>query len=213
MFRGKFVAGLRKLLAAGKLQLPASLQDLVHPSFQRHWIRRLYRHGWVVYSKAPFAGPRKLLDYLGRYTHRVAISNHRLLSLRDGSVHFAYRDRSDGDRRKTTRLPAVQFLGRFLQHVLPPGFQRIRHYGILASRLKRALLAKCRLLLGQPAPEEPEKKAAWEWILQLTGDDVRKCPRCQHPLEESELLPLPPHFMTLAHYLNPRTSGRAPPNR
>lgn len=210
MFRGKFVAGLRRLLGEGKLQLPASLQGLANSTSRRRWIRKLYRHGWVVYSKAPFAGPRKLWDYLGRYTHRVAISNHRLLSLQDGWVRFAYRDRNDGDRRKTTCLPAVEFLRRFLQHVLPPGFQRIRHYGILASRSKRALLAQSRLLLGQAPPAEPEKKTAWEWILLLTGDDIRKCPDCQHPLEESEIPPLPRYATFRVQHTHP---SRAPPSR
>ena len=127
-------------------------------------------------------------------------------------MHFAYRDRNDGDRRKTTRIPAVEFLGRFLQHVLPPGFQRIRHYGILASRSKRALLAQCRSLLGQAPPEEHKEKAAWEWILQLTGDDIRKCPECQQPLEESELLPLP-RYTTARVQHSVSTCSRAPPVR
>ena len=96
----------------------------------------------MVYSKAPFAGPRKLVDYLGRYTHRVAISNHRLLSCASGEVTFTYRDRNDGDRRKTARLPAENFLGRFLQHVLPDRFMRIRHYGLFANRNKQQRLAR-----------------------------------------------------------------------
>ena len=109
---------------------------------RRRWLRRLRRNSWVVYSKAPLAGPRKLLDYLGRYTHRVAISNHRLLSCENRQVEFSYRDRADGDRRKTTSLPAEEFIRRFLLHILPPGFMRIRHYGFLANRAKKTCLAQ-----------------------------------------------------------------------
>ncbi|MEI6186529.1 MAG: transposase, partial [Dehalococcoidia bacterium] len=111
------------------------LTELAQASRHR-WLRRCRKKPWVVYSQAPFAGPRKLLDYLGRYTHRVAISNHRILSCRGGEVRYRYRDRRDGDRLKTDLLPAEEFLRRFLQHVLPDRFLRIRHYGLLANCVK-----------------------------------------------------------------------------
>ena len=132
----------------------------------------------MVYSKAPFAGPEKLLRYLGHYTHRVAISNARLLSCEDGQVCFHYRDRAAGDVRKTMTLPADAFLRRFLCHVLPSGFQRIRHYGLLANRTKQNYLARCRELLGVVAPAPPPKKSVAEWVLLLLGIDVQRCPRC-----------------------------------
>jgi hypothetical protein len=140
MFRGKYLDGVGALLADGQLDLPPQLASLSDQTHRRHWLRRCRKRSWVVYSQAPFAGPRKLLDYLGRYTHRTAIGNHRLVSCEDGQVTFRYRDRGDGDRVKFETLPAEEFLGRFLQHVLPTGFFRVRHYGLLASCVKKELL-------------------------------------------------------------------------
>lgn len=146
----------------------------------------------MVYSKRPFAGPAKLLDYLGRYTHRVAISNHRLVSLEEGQVTFTYRDRRDGDRRKTMRLPAEEFIGRFLKHVLPKGFMRIRHYGLLANRAKQQRLAACRALLDAEAPAPAERKTWAEWLLAWTGEDPARCPVCGRFELVSEELRRPP---------------------
>ena len=143
-------------------------------------LRRLRRKAWVVYSKRPFAGPEKLLDYLGRYTHRVAISNHRLLAMKDGKVTFSYRDRRDGDRKKEMQLSAEEFIHRFLKHVLPSGFMRIRHDGLLASRTKKEALARCRELLDAVAPETEEPKTIAQWILIWTGEEIARCPRCGH---------------------------------
>ncbi len=155
VFRGKYVEGLELLLRENQLDLPPQLTEA---NARRRLLRSLRRKAWVVYSKRPFAGPQKLLDYLGRYTHRVAISNHRILSLQDSQVEFSYRDRRDGDRKKTKKLPAEEFIHRFLKHVLPSGFMRIRHYGLLASRAKKKNLALCRKLLGCPEPEPEEQK-------------------------------------------------------
>ena len=121
VFRAKYLESLQELLEAGRLDVPSYLRELNSPQRQRRWLRTLRRKSWNVYSKAPFAGPQKLLDYLGRYTHRVAISNHRLLACENGQVRFAYRDRADGDRKKTASLSVETFIGRFLLHVLPPG--------------------------------------------------------------------------------------------
>jgi hypothetical protein len=191
MFRGKCLDGLANLLAQRRLDLPRQLAQLDDPAHRRRWLRQLRRKPWVVYSKPPFAGPRKLLDYLGRYTHRVAISNHRILDCRDGQVRFHYRDRRDADRRKVARLPAVEFLRRFLIHVLPDGFTRIRHYGLLANRGRRERLDHVRRLLGttQPAAADPPPQTAAEWMRLLLDIHIDRCPACGHLLHQD---PLPP---------------------
>lgn len=193
VYRGKFLDGLRQLYDTGQLMLPASVtavSPLLEPTRFYAWLSTLRHQPWVVYSKRPFAGPKKLLTYLGRYTHRVAISNARLLSCSDGQVSFHWRDRPAGDIRKSMSLPADEFLRRFLCHVLPAGFQRIRHYGLYASRTKKDCLARCRQLLDMAAPEPPAKKTTAEWLL-LLGIDIDRCPRCgQRTLERSLLLPV-----------------------
>lgn len=186
VFRAKYIEGVEKLLAQGELDLPPQLAE---PNDQRQLLRTLRRKAWVVYCKPPFAGPEKLLDYLGRYTHRVAISNHRILMLEDGQVKFAYRDRRDGDRKKSMWLPAKDFIGRFLKHVLPDGFVRIRHYGLLANRWKQHWLAVCRQLLGATPPESRQPKSPADWLLLWTGEDVTSCPSCGHPELLSEEIP------------------------
>jgi hypothetical protein len=187
VFRGKFLDGLQELYDDERLRFPAPVAALASTEGFAKLLDSLRRHGWVVYSKAPFAGPQKLLDYLGRYTHRVAISNHRLLSVDDGQVRFRYRDRADGDQVKDTSLSADEFIRRFLQHVLPKGLQRIRHYGLLASRNKETLLARCRELLGADPPPAPEKKTTADWLLLLLGVEALRCPRCGQVLERTEL--------------------------
>ena len=156
VFRAKYLDGLAELLAEGALDIPPQLAALGTPGCRRRLLRQWRTKPWVAYSKPPFAGPQKLLDYLGRYTHRVAISNHRLLGCDDGQVRFSYRDRKEGDRLKTATLPAGEFIGRFLEHVLPARFLRIRHYGFLANRAKQTQLAQCRRLLGvSPSAHRP----------------------------------------------------------
>jgi Putative transposase/Transposase zinc-binding domain len=194
VFRGKFLDGLRLLYDTQQLQLPGPVQavaPLADPTRFYAWLSALRHQPWVVYSKAPFAGPEKLLNYLGHYTHRVAISNARLLSGVDGQVTFHYRDRAAGDIRKTMTLPADEFLRRFLCHVLPSGFQRIRHYGLLASRTKHDDLARCRQLLGTPTPLPLAKKTTAEWILLLLGIEVDRCPRCGQKELQRRLLVSP----------------------
>jgi hypothetical protein len=143
MFRAKYLDGLAVLLQRDQLDIPPQLAQLAELRSRCRWLRHLRKKPWVVYSQSPFAGPRKLLDYLGRYTHRVAISNHRILRCDHGQVRYHYRDRRGGDRLKTEVLPAEQFLHRFLQHVLPDHFLRIRHYGLLANCVKQKHLARC----------------------------------------------------------------------
>jgi hypothetical protein len=169
LFRGKFLAGLRALHTQGKLKLPALLQEA--RSFTA-WLSPLYQKDWVVYAKAPFGGPEQVLKYLARYTHRVALSNHRLVKLEDGRVTFRYKDYADSRKEKLLTLSAEEFLRRFLQHVLPKGFMKIRHYGLLASRQREARLRQARKLLlpklalpaGPSAGIEPAEPA--------------RCPQC-----------------------------------
>jgi hypothetical protein len=194
VFRGKFLDGLRRLYDRGELVLPAAVKDVAplnNPECFYALLSKLRHKAWVVYSKAPFAGPEKLLAYLGRYTHRVALSNHRLISCDDGVVRFHYRDRADGDQRKIAALSADEFLRRFLRHVLPKGFLRIRHYGLLANRRKAELLERCRTHLGVAKPTPVAEKTTAEWIMELVGIDVTRCPKCgSQTLERTEVPPL-----------------------
>jgi hypothetical protein len=142
VYRGKFLAGLRALHAQGKLKLPA----LLEASFTA-WLSPLYAKDWVVYAKPPFGGPAQVLKYLARYTHRVALSNHRLAKLEEGKVTFRYQDYADSRKEKLLTLSAEEFLRRFMQHVLPKGFMKIRHYGLLSSRQRESRLQLARRLL------------------------------------------------------------------
>jgi hypothetical protein len=181
VFRGKFLAGLQPLLMTGRLRLTEASEEHGTSAAAQALLRELRAKPWVVYAKQPFAGPGQVLDYLGRYTHRVAISNHRLLSLTDTGVRFRYKDYAHGNRRRVMALPAAEFIRRFLLHVLPTGFMRIRHYGILANRSKQAKLARARQALACPAPEQvprpPETVPAF-W-LRVAGRDITLCTQCR----------------------------------
>lgn len=198
MFRAKYLAGLESLLVEKRLDLPPHLENLRDPPARRRLLQTLRGKPWAVYSKRPFTGPQKLLNYLGRYTHRVAISNHRLLSCDNGQVRFTYRDRRDGDRQKLAVLPAAQFLQRFFQHVLPPRFQRIRHYGLLANRGKHERLRRCRELLGvrKTADRAPQTPSLAEWLTIHTGIDPDVCPCCGERLLQERLAPPARQFPT-----------------
>jgi Putative transposase/Transposase zinc-binding domain len=177
VFRGKFLERLRQAYDAGQLVLPTALATLDHPDAFARWLTPLYRQEWVVYAKPPFGGPAQVLKYLARYTHGVAISNQRLLSLEDGQVTFRYKDYADSRRRKTMTLSAEEFLRRFVQHVLPRGFVKIRHYGLLAPRGRNGRLARCRRLLL------PATVAARLTTSDEAAQDVRParepcCPHC-----------------------------------
>ena len=147
LFRGKFLAGLRAAYAAGRLAMHGRCAGLAEPSAFAALVTPLYGQEWVVYAKPPVGGPAQVLKYLARYTHRVALSNARLLSLADGAVTFRYKDYADERRAKTLTLAADEFLRRFLMHVLPRGFMKVRHYGLLANRYRAAKLRDCRRLL------------------------------------------------------------------
>jgi hypothetical protein len=148
VFRGKFVAGLRDAFHRGALQFHGDLLPLAQPRAFARWLRVLFRHDWVVYSKRPFGGPEHVLRYLGAYTHRVAISNSRLVALSAGNVTFRWRDSAHGNKKRIMTLAVEEFLRRFLLHLLPPGFVRIRNFGFLANRNRTTLLPLCFQLLS-----------------------------------------------------------------
>ena len=159
VFRGKFVAGLRATFHQGALQFHGNLAPLREPRAFASWLRLLFRQDWVVYSKRPFGGPQHALRYLGAYTHRVAISNHRLVALSEGNVTFRWRDSAHSNKQRLMTLPIEEFLRRFLLHLLPRGFVRIRNFGFLANRQRATLLPLCFQLL-QGAAEISARQTA-----------------------------------------------------
>jgi hypothetical protein len=148
VFRGKFVTGLRNAFQQDMLRFHGDLLPLQEPRTFAAWLRTLFRHDWVVYSKRPFGGPEHVLRYLGNYTHRVAISNSRLIALSEGNVTFRWRDSAHNNKKRLMTLPADEFLRRFLLHLLPRGFMRIRNFGFLANRKRASLLPLCFHLLA-----------------------------------------------------------------
>jgi len=179
VFRAKFLDLLKKAFDQKKLRFTGQTAPLADALTFQLLLKALHQKPWVVYAKKPFASPQKLLNYLGRYTHRVALSNDRILSVHDEEVTFTYRDRKHGDRLLPNTLPVEEFIRRFLLHVLPRGFMRIRHFGFLANPAK-ALRTKCRQLLGlSPDPPAISKKSTHELMLQLTGIDITRCTRCK----------------------------------
>lgn len=184
-FRERYLEGLRRAFARGQLVLPGRLAALALPGSWAAFLEPLATKDWVVYSQPPFGGPATVLEYLSRYTHRVAFSNSRLQAIADGRVTFTYRDRRDHNRPKELTLSAAEFIRRFLLHVLPKGFVRIRHYGLLAGVNVSTKLERCRRLLGAAAqPREMHPAKTWvERLLEWTGQDPRCCPRCQGPLQ------------------------------
>jgi len=179
VFRGKYLTGLQQAFDRQALRFAGSVAGLADPAVFLAFLATLRASAWVVYAKPPFAGPAQVLAYLGRYTHRVAIANDRLVSVDADQVRFRWKDYAHGNRVKTMTLPAEEFLRRFLLHVLPGGFVRIRHFGFLANRNRSAKLARCRALLAvpPPAPVTPEPVAAL--LHRLTGVDLGQCPVCR----------------------------------
>jgi hypothetical protein len=178
-FRGRFLDGLRQAFERKELVFPGRLAALAEAGPFTEFLARLAAKDWVVFSQPPFGGPEKVLEYLSRYTHRVAISNGRLLDIADGKITFSYRDRRDGNRLKNLTVGASEFLRRFLLHVTPPGLCRIRHYGFLSNRSKEKQLPRCRELLAQPPPEPEPVRDVIALLLRFTGVDVTRCPQCQ----------------------------------
>src|SRR5712664_3732137 len=174
-------AFLRKAFDAGDLQFFSSLESLrTRDAFLRH-IAPIQKKDWVVYAKRPFAGPEQVLKYVARYTHRIAISNNRLLDIDDGKVQFRWKDYRNGHRQKTMTLGADEFIRRFLLHVLPDGFQRIRYFGFLANRYRAEKLALCRQLM-QMSPPTATRKVSMDYRDRyevLTGVSLKTCPLCR----------------------------------
>jgi hypothetical protein len=175
LFRGKLLALLRQAFAEGKLEFFGQLADLTEPARFHAWLRKSKKTEWVVYAKPPFGGPEYVLKYLARYTHRVAITSSRLLSLDNGRVTFRWRDSRHGNQTKSMTLDGVEFIRRFLLHILPSGFMKIRHFGFLANRNRSSALALCRQHLNAPSPADGpptiltrEQQSAVE----------RRCPVC-----------------------------------
>ena len=180
VFRGKFTDYLKIAYTQGKLIFVGKSLEFEGIEGFKALIDDLYKDDWVVYSKKPFAGPEKALDYLGRYAFRIAISNDRIKGAVDGMVTFAYRDRRDGNRKKEATLSASEFIRRFLLHVLPGSYTRIRHFGFLANRNRKENIACVKKLLGVSYDTgKRNEQSAQELMLELTGKDILKCPRCK----------------------------------
>jgi predicted RNA-binding Zn-ribbon protein involved in translation (DUF1610 family) len=176
-FRGKFVAGLKSAFERHQLHFAGELAPLAHPEAFAAWLRPLFRKDWIVYSKPPFGGPEYVLHYLGRYTHRVAISNHRLVSFTNGQITFRWRDSAHHNEQKLMTLSLDEFLRRFLLHLLPRGFVRIRHFGFLASRRRAQLLPLCFAALDSALTQIETATP--------TAQDIspnRFCPNCGGPM-------------------------------
>jgi hypothetical protein len=184
VFRGKFVDALKQAFRDGQLCFQGDLKLLAQPKTFAAWLRPLYRQNWVVYLKRPFGGPEYVLQYLGRYTHRVAISNHRLVSFTDGQVTFRWRDSADHNKQKLLPLSVDDFLTRFLLHLLPEGFVRIRNFGFLANRKRATLLPLCFHLLGSAQEPRPDQHASSI----ENSPDLWRCPKCGGPMKVIERL-------------------------
>jgi hypothetical protein len=181
LFRRLFLQALKRAFDQGELEFHNDLGLLSDAASFDKLVRACRRKEWVVYVKPPFGGPEKVLDYLGRYTHRIAISNHRLLEIKEGKVTFAWKNYRKDGRQETMTLEADEFIRRFLLHVLPSGFVRIRYYGLLANCHRAKKLQRCRELLNVPQPpcDKPEKQDWTEVLFTLTGQDPLQCPKCE----------------------------------
>jgi hypothetical protein len=182
LFRRLFIKSLRKACEKGKLRFFSTLEPLRERQAFTQVLTRAEACEWVVFSKRPFAGPQQVLDYVGRYTHRVAICNQRLLDIENDQVSFQWKDYRNGGQAKTMTLSADEFIRRFLIHVLPNGFQRIRYYGFLGNRYRQENLDRCRRLLGMPIPDQDTaaiEKDYREHYEDLTGCSLKHCPQCR----------------------------------
>jgi hypothetical protein len=199
-YREHFLQALEKAFHTGELEMHGKIQYLSHPQAFAQLLVTCRQTDWVVYSQPPFGGPQKVLDYLGRYTHRIALSNQRLVSLEGGRVSFTWKDYSQGNVERIMTLPAHEFIRRFLLHVLPDGFVRIRHFGFLANLHRAAKLRLCRqhLKVSQEPTGPKHDPKDWVQLLQsLTGKDPFVCPNCQHGrlvrIRDLPPILIPPH--------------------
>lgn len=186
VFRGKFTEALKEAFQTGKLNFYGSLTPLGRPKIFAELVRQTYRKQWVVYCKRPFGGAEHVLRYLGCYTHRVAISNHRLVAVADGKVTFRWRDSAHKNKKRRMSLSVEEFLRRFLLHVLPKGFVRIRHFGILSTRNRSVLLPLCRQLIEADPPPEGRPDARTQPAIKRDG--LWQCPVCGGPMQLLERL-------------------------
>lgn len=180
LFRGIYVSGLREAYQKNKLVIPPDpVTKTVNPMVFDSLLNQLMSQSWVVYAKAPFAGPEKLLHYLSRYTHKIAISNHRIIACDKDSVTFKWRDYADGNKEKIMQLKPKEFIRRFLSHVLPNGFMRIRGFGFLANACKAKKIKTIQQQLHYKPPLLPEPRDTATRLLELTGKDITLCPLCK----------------------------------
>jgi Putative transposase len=179
LFRKKFLFYLKKAYRKDKLRFHGEVQSLAKPFAFQAMCKSLDRMKWVVYAKAPFGGPEQVLKYLARYTHRVAISNSRLVSLEDGRVNFDWKDYADANKTKTMSLEAAEFIRRFLLHVLPIGFVRIRHFGFLANRVRAQKLAVCRSLLSSLSEALSSDISSRPASSEARMEESHNCPVCK----------------------------------
>jgi hypothetical protein len=196
LFRGKFLDGLKREYEAGALRFPGQIEELREASSFKRLLTNLYHQEWVVYCKPSLKRPEKVMDYLGRYTHRVALSNDRLVKLEGNHVTFRWRDSADNNKIKLLTLEALEFIRRFLLHVLPDQFVKIRYYGIMSHRSRKTKLSRCKKLLGVAASKGTEEipKETWQDLLtRITGMDPTICPHCgKGKMVQREIL-LPQH--------------------
>jgi hypothetical protein len=212
-FRGKFIDLLKNSYAKQDILVPEPKGNEPPADAFRRLTNKLSRKKWVVYAKQPFGGPEQVFKYLGLYTHKVAISNHRLVHMTDGKVTFLARDNSKPGQKRSVTLTAQEFIRRFLLHILPRGFVKIRHYGLLAPRNAKTKLEAARRLIEQAQPqssnndsrdsaqaEEPTKRSTWQEIfLRITGIDITKCPTCGGTLTRRPLTSLDQTFSMETH--------------
>jgi len=200
LFRRLFLRSLEATFSKGALEFHGQIRHLSDATAFKALVQACRSQKWVVYAKRPFGGPDKVLDYLGRYTHRIAISNHRILDINDGEATFTWKDYKDHGKQRTMTLKAHEFIRRFLLHVLPDGFVRIRYYGLLANCHRARKLARCRDLLNvrEAHCENPEKHNWVQLLIALTDKDPLQCPNCK----EGRMVPV--HNLDPTPYLRTR---------
>ena len=179
MFKGKFMDMFCRAVTSGEIGLHGALSMYENPAILEQLVRSLHDKDWVVYAKPPFATPDNLIKYLGAYTHRVAISNNRIVNVENGMVTFRYKDRRDNDRTKCMTLRIVEFIRRFMTHVVPDGFMRMRHYGFLSNKNRAELVPLCKRLLYDGQNGHREANISDKTLEALTGEDRRVCPHCK----------------------------------
>ena len=197
LFRGKFLDYLRKSYDSQELIFPGNISHLQESEAFREFLKGFYSQEWVVYCKPPFKCPEMVLEYLGRYTHRIAIGNHRILKIEDGKVSFLWRDYADGNRNKIMTLDAFEFIRRFLLHVLPDRFVKIRYYGLLGNRNRKAMLSKCRKFLGVITVKVTNRDVSETWqefLLRVCGINLMRCPFCGKGIMVRKAVLLPERY-------------------